>query len=428
MLSVKKTEWLATSTNKLLSTPATSEVNPRMKTEILLPPFNTKGQPYGFSFGDSNLNFSHQYSALPLRFNNETLFNNLGNTEGKNRQLSQFTYTGANAIQVDDYHGSLALSQAGKRAQFQVIDLDDIKGNVTIEQQGKSRHKNQVVLTDVDGNTTVKSTNTAGSVMLRGADLTGKVSIETATDNAAQNDILLDNLSNGAFITTTGNSNIQVKNTRKAVVVNTQGRQGDVEAYRIKLNNVQGSTNNTVRVTGQREDTAWVDLTGNTNGSDVFLQGIVGNIAVQAKNNQCDVIHVEGDAILDFAQFDDNDKVVTHLADGTTITKNITELKQLQLNATMTAKTAATILKEHFSAFESLLDADPNRKDNVAQFDELVAYTQLPTANPIIKAAADYFIKNRATTFDAMEVINDEAGNKDNYFTLDDMMKFTERS
>jgi hypothetical protein len=72
------------------------------------------------------------------------------------------------------------------------------------------------------------------------------------------------------------------------------------------------------------------------------------------------------------------------------------------------------------------MDNDKNRKDNIAQFGELVAYTQLTTTDPLIKAAAQYFMDHRAETFDQMEGINDR-GRKDGIFSLDEMTKFAAR-
>jgi hypothetical protein len=103
--------------------------------------------------------------------------------------------------------------------------------------------------------------------------------------------------------------------------------------------------------------------------------------------------------------------------------KTAAEIQQIEAIKNMNGKTAATILRDNFVAFESLMDNDKNRKDNIAQFGELVAYTQLTTADPIIKAAAQYFIDHRATTFDIAESIN-AFGHKDGLISLDQMGKF----
>ena len=72
------------------------------------------------------------------------------------------------------------------------------------------------------------------------------------------------------------------------------------------------------------------------------------------------------------------------------------------------------------------MDRDQSRRDGIAQFGELVAYTQLATTDPLIKAAAQYFINNRANTFDIMEGLN-VGGRTDGIFSLDEMTKFAAR-
>jgi hypothetical protein len=90
----------------------------------------------------------------------------------------------------------------------------------------------------------------------------------------------------------------------------------------------------------------------------------------------------------------------------------------------LTATIAAQRLVDNFGAFESLLDTDKNRKDGIAQFNELVAYTQKADANPDVKAAAQFFIDNRTTTFNKMENLNDPSGKLDSIFSLEELKKF----
>ena len=99
----------------------------------------------------------------------------------------------------------------------------------------------------------------------------------------------------------------------------------------------------------------------------------------------------------------------------------------------LTPKTATQILIDNFGTFESLLDTDKNRQDGITSFDELVAYTLQPynpqqpwssNVSPKVKRAVQYFIDNRATTFDKMEIINDKSGKKDAIFSLDELRKF----
>jgi hypothetical protein len=90
----------------------------------------------------------------------------------------------------------------------------------------------------------------------------------------------------------------------------------------------------------------------------------------------------------------------------------------------LTAKTAAKTLINNFGSFESLLDTDKNRKDNIAQFNELVEYTKKADAQPDVKKAAQFFINNRSTTFNKMENLNDPSGKLDGIFSLDELRKF----
>ncbi len=90
----------------------------------------------------------------------------------------------------------------------------------------------------------------------------------------------------------------------------------------------------------------------------------------------------------------------------------------------LTAKRASQVLVDNFGEFESLLDSNKSKKDGIAQFNELVEYTKKANAKPEVKAAAQYFIDNRATTFDRMEIINDRNGRKDGVFSLDELRKF----
>jgi hypothetical protein len=112
-------------------------------------------------------------------------------------------------------------------------------------------------------------------------------------------------------------------------------------------------------------------------------------------------------------------------------------IKRQPAEEPLTPKTATQILIDNFGAFESLLDTDKNRQDGVASFDKLVAYNtpnntlqpynpQQPwsrNASPEVKRAVQYFIDNRATTFDVMEGLNDN-GKKDGIFSIDELRKF----
>jgi uncharacterized membrane protein YccC len=112
-------------------------------------------------------------------------------------------------------------------------------------------------------------------------------------------------------------------------------------------------------------------------------------------------------------------------------------IKRQPAEEPLTPKTATQILIDNFGAFESLLDTDKNRQDGVASFDKLVAYNtpnntlqpynpQQPwsrNASPEVKRAVQYFIDNRATTFDVMEGLNDN-GKKDGIFNIDELRKF----
>jgi hypothetical protein len=89
----------------------------------------------------------------------------------------------------------------------------------------------------------------------------------------------------------------------------------------------------------------------------------------------------------------------------------------------LTAKRASQVLIDNFGEFESLLDLDKTKKDGIAMFNELVEYTKKADAKPEVKAAAQFFIDNRANTFDKMEGLNDN-GRKDGIFSIDELRKF----
>ncbi|MCS6268118.1 MAG: TipAS antibiotic-recognition domain-containing protein [Vampirovibrio sp.] len=89
----------------------------------------------------------------------------------------------------------------------------------------------------------------------------------------------------------------------------------------------------------------------------------------------------------------------------------------------LTAKRASQVLIDNFGEFESLLDTDKTKKDGIAHFNELVEYTKKADAKPEVKAAVQFFIDNRANTFDKMEGLNDN-GRKDGIFSIDELRKF----
>jgi hypothetical protein len=346
----------------------------------------------------------------------------LRNTRSK-EGLSQFNKSGDNVVQAKDYKGSVKLNQQVQNGQNQDARFDGVQGNVTINQEGRSSKGNEIVLKDVVGSTTLQSFNAIGDVYIEGTGMKGLVSINASTNPSGINKIDLKDLRLGASIRALGSSDMAIDQAQDSISLNVKGRQGQVEDFRIKVSNVKSDKINTIRLEGQKEDSAWVDLAGNTNASEVFLQGIGNTVFINGKNNQKDILHVEGDAILDLTQLDDNDTVVTHLADGSTVSKSVTQLNELKLLRTMTPQKATQLLKDNFGAFESLLDADKSRKDNLASFDELVAYTKLPTADPSVKAAAQFYINNRATTFDVAEGINTD-GRKDKMISLEDVSRF----
>ncbi|MCS6266007.1 MAG: hypothetical protein H2174_00380 [Vampirovibrio sp.] len=381
-----------------------------------------KSQPYALPFATTQ-RFQAQYGSPPLMYNNQSIPSLLRKNSISKNSLQQRTQSGSNIVQAKKHNGSVDLDQQAQYGQSQGAYFDGLKGHVKINQQGRSQQGQETLLKDVAGNTAIQSINFGGDVNIQGSNLKGKVAIVAGTNTFDNNEIHLKDLWLGGSINTTGNSDITVDNAQENIQVAIQGRQGQAEEYHIKVSNVQSDKINSIRIEGQKEDSAWVDLASNTNASEVFLQGIKNNIFIEGKNNQKDIIHVEGDAILNLTQLDDTDTVVTHLADGRTVSKSVAELNEMKLLRSMTPSKAVQLLKDNFGAFESLLDTDKNRKDNLASFDELVAYTKLPTADPNIKAAAQYFIDHRAETFDKMEGLNDY-GRKNGIFSLDEMTKF----
>lgn len=189
--------------------------------------------------------------------------------------------------------------------------------------------------------------------------------------------------------------------------------------------------NNFMMIDGQKMPVVTVDLSARQYGTEIFTKNGVQKVQVNGKNNQKDTIYVEGSAQVDFTTLDDLDVVVTRMSDGTVVAKTVKELKDLQNPPapapapppTPTPKQAAQALRDNFGAFENISVGPRWQEPGVANFDQLVAYTQQPNADPVLKAAAQYFIDHRATTFDIMEGLNDKA-RKDGVFSPDEMSKF----
>jgi hypothetical protein len=360
-----------------------------------------------------------QYGNQPLLYSQPDPFMAPSNQ----KQLSQFTQSGINRIQSKHYNRSVAVNQQANAGQAQQVYFGAVQGDVNISQQGRTMNGNQAIFNNVAGNALLNSFNMQGDVYIKGSGIEGIVDINAGTDGTGLTEVELTNLRRGGLIRSVGSSDIQVGQSQGAVTVENSGNARQAEDFRISLTDTQGSSMNQINLSGQQEDSASIDLTGNKNASLVYLKGLVNNIHIQGKNQQIDMFHVEGDAVIDFSTLDAQDIIVTHLADGSTVSKSVSDLQYMKTLRTMTPRNAAQILKDNFGAFESLMDKDPNRKDNYADFEELVAYTQLPNADPNIKAAAQYFINNRANTFDIAEAINTE-GKKDNLVSTDDLARF----
>jgi hypothetical protein len=205
--------------------------------------------------------------------------------------------------------------------------------------------------------------------------------------------------------------------------------------------------NNFMMIDGQKTPVATVDLSARQYGTEVFTKNGVQKVQINGKNNQKDTIYVEGSAQVDFATLDDMDVVVTRMSDGTVVGKTVKALKDLQnppapaptpapapapapapvaapaLPPILTPKQAAQALRDNFGAFENISVGPRWHEPGVTNFDQLVAYTQQPNADPVLKAAAQYFIDHRAETFDIMEGLNDR-GRRDGVFSPDEMNKF----
>ena len=372
-----------------------------------------------------------QYGNPPLLYSQPDPFMAPSNQ----KKLSQFTQSGINRIQSKHYNRSVAVNQQANAGQVQQVYFGAVQGDVNISQQGRSQQGNQAIFNNVAGNALLNSFNSQGDVYIRGSAIDGLVDINAGTDGIGLTEVELTNLRLGGFIRSVGSSDIQVGQSRGAVSVENRGNAGQQEDFRISLTDTQGVRMNQINLFGQPEDSASIDLTGNRNASLVYLKGLVKNIHIQGKNQQADVFHVRGDAVIDFSTLDAEDTVVTHLADGSTIAKSVLDLQYLKTFKTMTSRDAAEtlrtmtprdaaeILRANFGAFESLMDKDPNRKDGIAEFSELVTYTKLPNADPKIKAAAQFFIDNKANTYDIAEAINAE-GRKDNALSTDDLARF----
>jgi hypothetical protein len=360
-----------------------------------------------------------QYGNQPLLYSQPEPFMAPSNQ----KQLSQFTQSGINRIQSKQYNRSVAVNQQANAGQAQQVYFGAVQGDVNISQQGRTISGNQAIFNNVAGNALLNSFNRQGDVYIKGSAIDGLVDINAGTDGIGLTEVELTNLRRGGLIRSVGSSDIQVGQSRDAVTVENRGNARQQENFRISLTDTQGARMNQINLSGQQEDSASIDLTGNKNASIVYLKGLINNIQIQGKNQQTDVFHVEGDAVIDLATLDAEDTVVTHLADGSTIAKSVLDLQYLKTLRTMTPRDAAEILRANFGAFESLMDKDPNRKDGIAQFSELVTYTKLPNADPKIKAAAQFFIDNKANTYDIAEAINAE-GRKDNALSTDDLARF----
>lgn len=360
-----------------------------------------------------------QYGNPPLLYNQPAPYM----VSRNQKQLSQFTQSGINRIQSKHYNRSVVVNQQANAGQAQQVYFGAVQGDVNISQQGRTINGNQAIFNNVAGNALLNSFNRQGDVYIKGSAIDGLVDITAGTDGIGLTEVELTNLRRGGLIRSVGSSDIQVGQSRGAVSVENRGNARQQEYFRIRLTDTQGTKMNQINLSGQQEDSASIDLTGNKNASIVYLKGLINNIQIQGKNQQADVFHVEGDAVIDLSTLDAEDTVVTHLADGSTIAKSVLDLQYLKTLRTMTPRDAAEILRANFGAFESLMDKDPNRKDGIAQFSELVTYTKLPNADPKIKAAAQFFIDNKANTYDIAEAINAE-GRKDNALSTDDLARF----
>lgn len=360
-----------------------------------------------------------QYGNPPLLYNQPAPYM----VSRNQKQLSQFTQSGINRIQSKHYNRSVVVNQQANAGQAQQVYFGAVQGDVNISQQGRTINGNQAIFNNVAGNALLNSFNRQGDVYIKGSAIDGLVDITAGTDGIGLTEVELTNLRRGGLIRSVGSSDIQVGQSRGAVSVENRGNARQQEYFRIRLTDTQGTKMNQINLSGQQEDSASIDLTGNKNASIVYLKGLINNIQIQGKNQQADVFHVEGDAVIDLSTLDAEDTVVTHLADGSTIAKSVLDLQYLKTLRTMTPRDAAEILRANFGAFESLMDKDPNRKDGIAQFSELVTYTKLPNADPKIKAAAQFFIDNKANTYDIAEAINAE-GRKDNALSIDDLARF----
>ena len=382
--------------------------NRSQKPSFLLPSFSSQGLQSPFAAPSPNPR-SVQASPFALPYG------------GKN--LQQSTQFGSNYVQSRYANQSINVSQQAQNAQIQEAYFGGVQGNVNISQQGRSQGGNDAIFNNVRGNAYLNSFNTAGDVYVEGNNIDGSVAINTGTNPFALSEIRLKDLRRGGAIKSLGASDIDIENAQDNIMIQAGGVQGQAEVYTIKLNEISSLKANRIQILGQREDAASINLMGNRNGTEVFLQGVVNNIDIEGRNNQKDVFHVEGDAVIDLTKLDPEDTVIIRLADGSIVSKSVVQLQELSLLKMMTPQKATQILRNNFGAFESLLDTDKNRKDNIALFNELVAYTQLPTADSNVKAAAQYFINHRVETFDKMEGLND-GGKKDGLFSLDEMTKF----